>query len=41
MVYLSKLLHGFKVEVGEASWREFIGHFPPALKEKLCSTYQL
>ena len=37
----TQLLHGFKVEVGEASWNEFADQFPPALKEKLSSTYQL
>ncbi len=36
-----QLLHGFKGEVGEANWREFADQFPPALKEKLSSTYQL
>ena len=40
-VVVPQLLHGFKGEVGEDSWKEFAKQFPPALKEKLANTYQL
>ena len=37
----SQILHGFKNEVGEENWRAFADQFPPTLKEKLATTYQV
>lgn len=36
-----KILHGFKNEVGADNWKAFADQFPPALKEKLATTYQV
>jgi len=38
---LPQILHGFKNEVGEQNWRVFADQFPPALKEKLATSYQV
>lgn len=36
-----QILHGFRNEVGEDNWRVFAEQFPPALKEKLATTYHV
>lgn len=38
---LSKILHGFKNQLGEEHWNNFAGQFPAALKERLAANYGL
>lgn len=35
----SKILHGFKNQVGEENWKRFSDQFPPQLKERLAGMY--
>ena len=37
----AQILHGFKNEVGDQNWRVFADQFPPALREKLATLYQV
>lgn len=34
-----KILHGFKQEVGQENWSNFVDQFPPPLRDKLTGTY--
>ncbi|EDV23327.1 uncharacterized protein TRIADDRAFT_50449 [Trichoplax adhaerens] len=34
-----KILHGFKMQVGEENWRNFSNQFPQPLKERLANSY--
>ena len=37
--FSSKILHGFKDQVGEENWQQFSEQFPPLLKERLSACY--
>ncbi|ETN63269.1 importin beta-2 [Anopheles darlingi] len=38
---LQKILHGFKVQVGEENWSRFVEQFPPQLSERLAVLYNI
>ena len=37
--YSNQILHGFKTQVGEENWKQFIEQIPPVLKQRLNSNY--
>ncbi|CAG0908347.1 unnamed protein product [Cyprideis torosa] len=34
-----RILNGFKTQMGEERWSQFIGQFPPPLRERLVTLY--
>ncbi|XP_049292266.1 transportin-1 [Anopheles funestus] len=38
---LQKILHGFKMQVGEENWSRFVEQFPPQLSERLAVMYSI
>ncbi|XP_035907928.1 transportin-1 [Anopheles stephensi] len=38
---LQKILHGFKMQVGEENWARFVEQFPPQLSERLAVMYNI
>ncbi|XP_053672193.1 transportin-1 isoform X2 [Anopheles nili] len=38
---LHKILHGFKMQVGEENWSRFVEQFPPQLSERLAVMYSI
>lgn len=37
----SRILNGFRVQLGEANWNMYIGQFPPPLKQRLQQQYNI
>lgn len=38
---LQKILHGFKLQVGDENWRRFVEQFPPQLAERFAAMYDV
>ena len=36
-----KILHGFKEQVGDEQWVQFASQFPPALRQRLNTNYNI
>lgn len=39
--FFHQILYAFKMQVGDENWTTFVNQFPPALKQRLGTQYQL